>query len=335
MLRQGFRSALVWLFVKRDFQNVRNFLSRMFVPFWPTYDFANLCDVQPQSTLATGQSLQSTEFFHNWSVQAVNASLDINPGSGEAFFQGRRPRDGGSESPKPETGPVDLLCHIFPTRLARGAALVLHCDASVDLASFVGRLLPRFFALDALGVPNDLLLLVSLKMAKQRYFQDSLIDQAFRPRPIEILRQFHLVNVETLHVLRGPDWDPFLIRRAADRFELIYGPFEPQDRPVFLCAGGTARAEHLVRTFRRCAADFFDQDYNVVDPTRTPLRNVLRAVARAPSVAAPNTGEAALLALVPSAERTLLELRDIEPFRTVPEELLESANGKRRLLDAR
>jgi len=330
MLRQVTRKAMTLIFAKRDFQGARDFLSRLLLPLWPTYELADL-----GHTCATAGAIPSPAGTHaddasHRQLRKVNAAVDINPGSGEAFFRGRRPNV--DPRSRRRLGPIDLFCHVFPIRLQRERALVLYSDAATDIASFVGSLLPRFFALDEVGVPADVSLLVNLRMAKQRYFQDALIDQVFRPRPFEILRQFHLVSPKTFYVLPDYSWDTRLLERAAAKCAEVYGPYPARDRPVFLCTGGQARASKLAAKFSHLIPDFFEQDYIVVDPSRLPLRDSLHTVAGASQVVAPNTGEAAILALAPSKVRILFELQESRSPDAIPPALMEAVNADRKII---
>jgi hypothetical protein len=330
MLRQGMHKVIAWIFAKRDFQGARNFLSRLLLPLWPTYEFADLTNAGAVTGAIPSPACQRTGDAARRQLHKVNAAVDINPGSGEAFFRGRRPSDGASV--RRSLGPIDLLCHIFPIRLERERALVLYSGSSTDIASFVGSLLPRFFALDEVGAPADMSLLVNLRMAKQRYFQDALIDQVFRPRPLEILRQFHLVSPKTLYVLPDCSWDRRLLDRAAAKCAEVYGPYPMQDRTVFLCAGGQARASKLAAKFLHLSPDFFERKYIVIDPNQTPLRDSLHAVAGASLVVAPNTGEAAILALAPSKKRVLYELQQSKSPGAIPPAAMEDSNAKIRII---
>jgi hypothetical protein len=330
MLRQVTRKAITLIFAKRDFQGARDFLSRLLLPLWSTYELSDLGDACAAAGAISSPASKHAEGASHSQLRKVSAAVDINPGSGEAFFRGRRPNVDASS--RRSLGPVDLLCHVFPIRLERERALVLYADSATDIASFVGSLLPRFFALDEVGVPADVSLLVNLRMAKQRYFQDALIDQIFRPRPFEILRQFHLVSPKTLYVLPDYSWDPKLLDRAAAKCAEVYGPYPEQDRPVFLCTGGQARVSKLAAKFSHAVPDFFGQDYVVVDPSRMPLRDSLYAVADASLVVAPNTGEAALLALAPSKTRIFFELQEAHSPDAIPPALMEAVNANRKII---
>jgi len=333
MLRQAIDKVIAWLFTKRDFQGARDFLSQLLLPFWPKYDFEKLPSSDVEQT-PPGMT-RAANGLHSWKLRKTDAALDINPGSGEAFLGGRRLVESSRISTDAEgAGPVDLLCHLFPIRVRREPALVLHCGASADLTSFVGELLPRFFALDKFDLPKDLLFLVSLRMGRQRFFQDALTDQIFRPRPIEIMRQFHLVSVNRLYSLQGPVLDPVQLSHAAERFRSIYGPYEPADRPIFLCSGGTRRAMALAKRYSADVPNVFGQDYALIDPARAALRDVVRAVASASSVAAPSTGEASILALAPSANRVLYELGDGRSAHPLADRLLDAIGEPRRKIPA-
>ncbi|HVZ05379.1 hypothetical protein [Hyphomicrobium sp.] len=321
MLRQAIDRTIAWLFTKRDFQSVRDFLSRILRPLWPTYEFGKL----PSSMVGYGRrGVAKVDGHCAWCLRKIDAALDINPGSGEAFFRARRVTNvlsgvTGSQN----GGPVDLLCHVFPIRVRREPAMVLYCGAAPDLPAFVGELLPRFLALDQFDVPNDLLLLVNLRMGRQRFFQDALNDQIFRPRPIEIMRQFHLVGLHTLYVLSEPALHPAHLQRAAERFKMIYGPYDPLERPLFLCSGGARRAAMLARKYSTCVPDVFGKDYMLIDPARAPLKDVVRAVAGASHIAAPNTGEAAVLALARAQKRDFYEISAARAAHRLADRLLD------------
>ncbi|MDB5570127.1 MAG: hypothetical protein JWN93_1310 [Hyphomicrobiales bacterium] len=313
MIRQAFRTLAVLFFAHRDLQPLRNAISRIVSPVWPAYAPESLAS-QPLSAPA------------DWRWRRVDAALDINPGSGEAFFEGRRPQGAAA------SGPVDLLCHAFVRRTRREPSLVLYCGAQASAADFACVLLPRFFALDELGAPQDLLLLMQLEMGAKRYFQDALIDQVFHPRPIELMRKRRVVHVETLHEIAGPLASPAILSRIASRMAAVYGPFEPEGAPVFLCEGGAARAQAIADAYRDKLPAFFAAPHTVVDPGRTPLRRVVRALASAPVVAAPNTGEAAFLALAPRPSRVLHELAVSGGPHPLAAELVDALAEERRVL---
>jgi hypothetical protein len=330
MFRQVTHKVIAWLFAKRDFQGARDFLSRLLLPLWPTYEFAELGNItSPAGAVHPGASTDQCGLSR---LQKTDAALDINPGSGEAFFRGRRPGNAANRACRNGLGPVDLFCHLLPTRIRRGRVLVLYSGSSNDIASFVGELLPRFFALDEPDTPKDLLLLVGLQMAKQRYFQDALIDQVFQPRPIEILRPFHVVSPKTLYTMSVRSWDAGLLDRAAARCAEIYGPYPEQNQPILLCTGGEARAARLAKKFAGLAPDFFSESFSVIDPHITPLKTCLHAIGRAPLVVAPNTGEAAILALAPSKKRIFYELREARSSDVIPPALMDTINASRKII---
>ena len=313
MFRQAFRSLIVWFFANRDLQPARNAISRILLPFWPTYRPALLGwnvlfeKSDPDAGVITGTGGQ-------WLWRRTQSVVDINPGSGEAFSQGHRPlREEQTPGAGNAIGPVDLFCHLMPRRIPREPALVLYCGADLGMAGFVSELLPRFFALDEMGVPKDLLLLVSLDMGQQLFFQSALIDQVFALRPVELMRKHRLMQLNTLHEISVPQPSPQLLARMAERIAQIYGPFPADGRPVFLCAGGTERAKALSQRYRNLVPEVFAHDPILVDPSRMSLRKVLTALASAPCVAAPNSGEAAALALVPSKTRITHELDSHTP----------------------
>ncbi len=329
MIRQAFRSSAVWFFANRDLQTLRIGISRFLQIFWPTYQRSTLA-TQVLFDQAAGADEQGGD---GWRWRRIDAELDINPGSGEAFLNGRRPATiVRTTSDVIAPGPVDLTCHFFPRRTKREPSLVLYSGADTSMAAFVGGLLPRFFALEEMGVPKDVLLFMGLELAQQRYFQDAIIDQVFHPRPIDLMRRHRLLRVNTLHEIDAPLLSPRLLARMAERFAAIYGPFEAKGAPVFLCSGGAGRAADLAKAYRRKLPGFFDRDHLVLDPARHSLRRVVKAVASASLVVAPNTGEAAVLALAPWATRSFHELSVAASPHVLADRLVIAIGEKRAVL---
>ena len=306
MFRQAFRSLTVWFFANRDFQPLRDAISRWAMPYWPSYRPAMLAwnvmyDRQDPKPVSEAQNAG------RWLWRRTDGPFDINPGSGDAFSRGRRPQQEANVLAA-VPGPVDLFCHTLPRRIAREPALVLYSGADTSIAGFMTELLPRYFALDEMGVPNDVLLLVTLDMAKQIYFQDAVIDQVFTGRPLEPLRKHRLVRLDCLHEIQVPHNSIPLMTRMAERMTRCYGPFTADGPPVLLCAGGLERADAISENFRDLVPEVFGRNPIVIDPARSSLRKLVKALANAPCVAAPNTGEAAAIALAPSRTRPLFEL---------------------------
>ena len=289
MIRQALRSFAVWFFEHRDLHALRLYASEILLRVWPTCARSEI----PESVFGVDRNMI-------WRCQ--DTALDINPDSGRAFVGCRMVRS--EKWPIEQSGSTDLFAHLFPRPIKREPSLVMYAGAQTGLAGFVGGLLPRFFALDRLGVPKDILLLVSLDMGRTRIFQDALIDHIFAPRPLELMRKHRLVRVETLHEVTVPDLTFELLEQSAQRISEIYGPFATDGPPVILCGRGVQHSKALLRFL----PEGRQSQAVVVDPFVAPLRLTLHALASASVVVAPNGEERALLALVPSRQRTLHEV---------------------------
>lgn len=307
MLRQAFRDLAVWFFANRSLQPLRLRLARWLEPFWPAYSLATIEAAATAESCATdARDPPSRDDVIVW--RRLDLPFDIDPVSGAPFHRGRRPVHDDAQGPAGGLPVVsDLVSHVFPRRIAREPALVLW-SGDPGLEAFVGEALTRFFALDEMGVPPDVLLLVGQGMGRRTFFQDALIDQLFQPRPVELMRERRLVSVETLHELRVPPCSPRLLRRVAARVAEVYGPWDADGGAVFLCEGGAARAPRLLERIERHAPPLAAQALRIIDPARTSLRDTVRALAAAEVVCAPDTGEGALLALAPSRRRRFYEL---------------------------
>lgn len=296
MIRQAIRFLAVWFFENRDVHKVRTRVSGLLLRFWPSHSRAEI----PECVMCVVQTM-------SW--RRLDAELDLNPDSGRAFVGRRILRSREVEKwPIEYSGSTDLFAHLIPRPVRREPALVLYAGAQTGLAGFVAGILPRFFSLGRLGVPQDILLLLCLEMGRTRIFQDALIDQLFAPRPLELMRKHRLVRVESLHEISSPDVTKELLLLGAQRIAEIYGPFETGGRPVILCGGGVKRAEDLLSALPFDLQRVMKEQAIVINPFAAPLKQTLHALAGASIVVASDGEERALLALVPSQQRTLHEV---------------------------
>lgn len=203
----------------------------------------------------------------------------------------------------------DLTARFGGKIIRREPALVLFAGQDCGIGAFAAELLPRFAALDRLGVPQDTLLLVSLDMARQPFFQDALVDGLFRPRPIEVLRPSRFIRTERLHEVAVPAFSPVLVARVGDLVEATYGLSGGDGPPVLLCAGGPVRAEAMRARLAGTELAANAEGLSVVDPGTTPLRQLVAQLGAAALIVAPDSGELGAVLLAPRPGRRLYEIR--------------------------
>lgn len=202
--------------------------------------------------------------------------VDVNGGSGNLFLDGRR--IAGQEAPSPAD---DLTVYLGGRIVKREPALVLYHGADASLGAFAAGILPRLAAMDRLGVPIETLLLVTLNMGRQRFFQRALVDGIFRPRPVELLRRSTAMRTTRLSEITFPEGDPDLAKDGAERLKALYGPYPAGGPPVLIVENAGAAAPQL-EWIKANAGE--TGEIAVVDTARVPLGKIVRAIAAAPAL---------------------------------------------------
>lgn len=202
------------------------------------------------------------------------APVDVNGGSGNLFLDGKR--IAGQEAPSP---PDDLTVYLGGKIVKREPALVLYHGADASLGAFAAEILPRLVAMDRLGVPAETLLLVTLNMGRQRFFQRALVDGIFRPRPVELLRRASAIRTQRLNEVAFPAGDADLAGEAAARLRVLYGPF-PARGPAVLVVGSAEAAGPQMDWIKANMGG--TGEIAVVDAASMSLGNIVRAIAAAP-----------------------------------------------------
>ncbi|HRE20633.1 MAG TPA: hypothetical protein PKW21_06330 [Rhabdaerophilum sp.] len=200
--------------------------------------------------------------------------VDVNGGSGNLFLDGKR--IAGQETPSPAD---DLTVYLGGKIVKREPALVLFHGVDAGLGAFAAEILPRLVAMDRLGIPVETLLLVTLNMGRQRFFQRALVDGIFRPRPVELLRRATAMRTARLNEITFPDGDPDLVGEAGDRLKALYGPF-PAGGPAVLIAESDEAAARQLQWIKANMGG--TGEIVVADTARMPLGKIVRAVAAAP-----------------------------------------------------
>ena len=240
--------------------------------------------------------------------RTLTGAIDINPGSGEIFFDEKRIDFKLDADVFEIEQALDLTAHMFPRRIPREPSLVLYAGADVTASGFIAGLVSAHFSLDEIGIPNDVLLHVTLEIGRTRLFQDALIDQVFHPRPIDIMRRHRLISTETVHIVDAPFLPEAALRRARDRIEKRYGPFDREGPPVVLCNAATERAGRLIEACPPDIRSRLGAAPLVLDPEETPLRILIRSLAAAPLILLPEGDEFSLLALLPRPLPSVVEV---------------------------
>lgn len=229
----------------------------------------------------------------------TTAPVDINGGSGNLFLDGRR--IAGQEAPSP---PDDLTVYLGGKIVKREPALVLYHGAEPSLGAFAAEVLPRLVAIDRLGVPAETLLLVTLNMGRQRFFQRALVDGVFRPRPVELLRRATAIRTLRLNDVCLPNDDPGLLAEVAARIKALYGPYPAQGPAVLLVQGD----DNVAGSLAWIKANAHESgEIAVLDVECMPLGKIVRAIAAAPALYA--SGDLLRAGrLVPNPSRQMVEI---------------------------
>ncbi len=178
---------------------------------------------------------------------------------------------------------------------------MLYIGAEASLARFCDTLLPRYFGMDRFDLPQDMLLMVGLRMGRTRFFQDAISDGLFRPRPVELFRPATAIRVSQLDDVVVPLNAPDVLEAMQAKVTALYGPFPATGRPVLVLEHSAARLPAARAAFERAATGLRFDEVQVLDPALMPFRRLVKAVAGASMLIAPRaTGEAAIGTLVPS-----------------------------------
>lgn len=294
---QALFQAALRLYSSQPVREWRSYVSRVVHPFWPQTDAAGIIshDITERADPAAAE----------WIWRRHAGEIDIDPGSGQLHRRGKRlilPAALPHEAPR---GLPDITAYLGGRIIQREPALVLFADADCSFGAFASRLLPRFFALDALGVPADTLLLVTLNMGRTLWFQHAISDGAFRHRPVELFRPASMIRVTQLDEVSVPTFAPAALVRMQDRLARLYLQEPPAEAgPVLVCEGAIRRAPALLARLAAARPDLAKTGITVLDPARDSLRDLVRASAQAPvlAVGGPSEMAAALLSTQPGQE---------------------------------
>jgi hypothetical protein len=293
--------AALRLYSSQPVREWRSYISRALYPFWPSTDAVDIAS----KDIVTRADPAAME----WLWRRHKGEIDIDPGSGQLHRRGKKlvlPSALPTENPR---GLPDLTAYLGGRIINREPALVLFADADCSFGAFASRLLPRFFALDALGVPENTLLLVTLNMGRTLWFQHAIADGVFRHRPVELFRPASMIRVQQLDEVSLPPLAPAALALMQARLAKLYLT-EPAstDTPVLICQQAAKRAPAHLARLRAGRPALADAEIRVLDPGFHPLRDIVAAMAKASLVVVPDSGESAavLLASKPDQELVLL-----------------------------
>lgn len=288
---QALFQAALRLYSSQPVREWRSYLSRAIHPFWPRTDAAGITSQDMPGRVDPAAA--------EWLWRRHAGEIDIDPGSGQLHRRGKRlilPSALPAEKPR---GLPDITAYLGGRIIEREPALVLFADDDCSFGAFVTRLMPRFFALDAVGLPADTLLLVTLNMGRTLAFQHAISDGVFRHRPVELFRPASMVRVTQLDEVSVPPLAPAALARMQERLARLYLQEPPAGAagPVLICENAARRAPALLARLAAARPDLA-AGMTVLDPARDSLRDLVRAAAHAPvlAVAGPNEMAAALLA---------------------------------------
>lgn len=209
---------------------------------------------------------------------AVEGRLSVCPMSG-AVFDGRARLSPGWR----EARPVDWLVRAFPSRQAIPEVCPLWFGARADTVAVLAEALPRALALRRLA--PEAVALVSVALGRLDRMQEALGAGVFAPVPVKVQPWERLVLARRAVWLRPGAAGAGDLMEAGARLRAAFGA-GGEGEPVAVVAGGATRAARLGLAGGR-----------VLDPESTPLGELVRAVAAAPRLIVPDTGEAALTLL--------------------------------------
>lgn len=287
------------LYSSRAIREWRSVVTAPLLPFWPKADGAAVTITDLGATLPPG-----------WSHRRFTGDLTLENGGGRVFAGARRFAEADAKQAGEPRAPVDLSPFLPGGRfIPREPALVLYTGAEASLARFCDTLLPRFFGMNRFELPQDMLLMVGLRMGRTRFFQDAISDGLFRPRPVELFRPATAIRVSQLDDVIVPLEAAEVIAAMQAKIAALYGPFAATGRPVLVLEHSAARLPAARTAFERAATGIRFEDVLVLDPALMPFGRIVRAVAGASTLLAPReTGEAAIGILVPSPDRATLLL---------------------------
>jgi hypothetical protein len=301
------RAFLVRLEVAARQRVYRGLVSRLMVPFWPRAGLselnvetladeaapvsAGLADAAPEALREPVSRLAGA--VDRLACRRMSGrTIDVEPRSGAVFLNGKWVEEGDPREllPTRRTHP-DLTRFLRLRPMLREPVVVLHGGGDTSLDAFFTDLLPRFFSLDALDLPRDLLAIVPVSMAMTDRFQDAINDGVFRPRPIELMQPRRVTRTDVVYRVDRPLLRRDIYERLWQRLEAVYAPDASQGRSVFLCEGGAERAARLFAAWSQIADWLADRDIEVIDPAALSLGRLVRRLWGAPLVIGPDTGE--------------------------------------------
>ncbi|MBL6430411.1 MAG: hypothetical protein HPM95_00960 [Alphaproteobacteria bacterium] len=197
MTTLALRAWLVRLEVAARQRVYRGLVSRLLVPFWPRAGLSELnvetladeaAPVSAELAPAAPEALREPLSRLTGAVDRLacrrlsGRTIDVEPRSGAVFLNGKWVEEGDPREllPTRRTHP-DLTRFLRLRPMLREPVVVLHCGGDTSLDAFFADLLPRFFSLDALDLPRDLLVIVLVSMAMTDPFQDAINDGCFAP----------------------------------------------------------------------------------------------------------------------------------------------------------
>lgn len=303
----------------------RALASAALAPFWPVRELPagrltqGIDETGPSATELAAEApeallaplLREGDTRDRLAHRIAEGPFDIDPLSGALFSEGRltRPDVRPRELLATPAARPDLTRRLRLRRIPREPSLPLYTGAEVSLGAFLIDVLPRFFAIEALALPRDLLLLVSVRMGMLPQFQDALNDGLFRPRPVELMRQGRVVQAQTVHLVDRPLLRGDIHARLHDRLATLYGlPKQPggSTRTVVLATGGRTGLATLIARSPELRARVEEDGARIIDPRTLPLRDLVASLWGADTVIAPECGEAAAFLLAGPTLRQLV-----------------------------
>lgn len=290
-LRQALISGAVRFYSRRLNPNWRRRLSALALALWPK----GARDTLPMHVKAPG-----------WRV--ITGDTFIEPATGR-LLRGARLIPQDPPWTAQGSGAPDLTARFGGKIIPREPTLVLFSGDDHGIGAFAAELLPRFLALDPLGVPQDMLLVVAYGMARRSFFQDAIRDGAFRPRPVEVSRPGSFIRAQEVHEIATPALDAGVATAIGALMARLYPATPREPAPVLLCEGGPARMARLRERLARTDLAGLAQGAIPLDPAAMRLPELIARLDAAPLVIAPDSGEAGALLLARPRARELVEIR--------------------------
>jgi hypothetical protein len=319
------RSFLVRLEVAARQRVYRGLVSRLMVPFWPRAGLSELnvetladeaapvsAELAPAAPEALREPLSLlAETPDRLACRRLSGrTIDVEPRSGAVFLNGKWVEEGDPREllPTRRTHP-DLTRFLRLRPMLREPVVVLHGGGDTSLDAFFTDLLPRFFSLDALDLPRDLLVIVPVSMAMTDRFQDAINDGVFRPRPIELMQPRRVTRTDVVYRVDRPLLRRDIYERLWQRISTVYSlEGSSAARSVFLCEGGAERAARLFAAWPQIADWLAHRNIEVIDPTALSLGKLVRRLWGAPLVMGPDTGEVSACVLGGPGSGRVIEL---------------------------